>query len=878
MKISHTPPGFFMRFFRWYCHPGLVDHIEGDLLEVYTIRVKTLGKKRADIKYIIDVITLLRPGIIRSFQVNKSLTTSGMYKNYIKIGWRNAMQAKFFSLVKILGLSVGLTSCMLIFLFTKDEMSYDQFHDNKDQIYRVIQSWQFGNDPPNVIGVSNAIIGEAFAKDIPEVETFVRVNGTDVTIKKGDDTFNEVPLFVDSNFFSVFSFPLLNGNPATALTDLHSAVVSQDFAERYFGTTEAIGQPVDVKVDDEFETFTVTAVISNPPHNSSLKPHLLLPFLYYENRFNSNKAWFGGSMNTFLVIQPGADIPVVEAKMQRLFDSHVTEKVAQVLQERGVVLKITLALQHLTDIHLSTMVGPEEGMTEGSKPAYSYILSTIAIFILLIACINFVNLTVGQSIRRGKEVGIRKVVGGTRQQLARQFLVESMLVSSMAFVMAFVATAAIVPLFNDFTDRNLSISNLADGYLYGGFALLLMLTAFTAGFYPSLVLSAFSPVKALYTKQKLMGKNNFSKSLVVVQFALSIFLITATIVINTQVDFLAEADLGYDSRNLVRIEIPGSTSSEVLPQLFKNELAPNPNILSVAAKHGGRSITSVKVDGKVFVIENNKIDDNFFPTFRIPIISGRNFSPAYPSDSMHSVIVNETFVKEAGWKANEAVGKVINFMNNDDKPPVTVVGVIRDYHFSSLKQKIGPALYTMNPNFNFGQIWVRISPEDVRGTLSSLERSYKKLVPLFPYTYQFIDEINAANYVTESKLKQIIIVASAIFILISCMGLLGLVMLSIEQRIKEIGVRKVLGAAVSRIITLIANEFAVVICIAFIVAIPIAFYVLDTWLQEFAYRIALRWWMFALAGVLVMALALLIVCVQAIKAAYVNPIQHLRSE
>jgi ABC-type antimicrobial peptide transport system permease subunit len=878
MNIRATPPRIFMRFFRWYCHPGLADHIEGDLLEVYIIRVKRLGKKRADIHFIIDVMSLFRPGIIRSFQSNQSLTTYGMYKNYLKIGWRNVMQARFFSFVKVLGLSIGLTACMLIMLFTKDEMSYDQFHENKNQIYRVIQKWQFGNDEPRMIGVSNAVIGEAFGKEIPEVEAFVRVNGTDVTVKRGDDIFNEVPLFVDANFFSIFSFPMLEGNPATALKDLRSAVVSEEFAHKYFGTTEVIGQTLEVKVDDEFDIFTVTGVVSNSPNNSSLKPSLLLPFFYFENQFNDNKEWFGGSMNTFLLLQPGADIDRVQAKMQKLFDKNIKEKLATVLQERGVVLTITLALQRLTDIHLSTIAGPDNGMTEGSKPAYSYILSTIAGFILLIACINFINLTIAQSLKRGKEIGIRKVVGGTRHQLVRQFLIESLLVSSIAFGIAMIATTAIIPLFNGFANKSLSMSHLSDGYFYGACAFLLVMTAFTAGFYPSLVVSAFSPVKALYTKQKVMGKNYFSKSLVLVQFALSIFLITGTIVINSQMNFLSGAYLGYDSRNLVRIDIPGNASSDVLPQQFKNELAGNPKVSSVAAKHGGRSITSVKVDGKVIQIENNKIDDNFFTTFRIPIISGRNFSPAYPSDSIHSVIVNETFVKEAGWKLNEAVGRVIHFMNNDDKPPVTVVGVIRDYHFSPLKEKIGPAVFSMNPNFNFGQIWVRISAEDIRGTLSSLERSYKKLVPLFPYTYKFMDDINASNYATESKLKQIIIIASGIFILISCMGLLGLVMLSIEQRIKEIGIRKVLGAAVSRIIALISTEFAIVIGVAFIVAIPIAYFVLDTWLQEFAYRITLQWWMFALAGVLIMTLAILIVCLQALKAAFVNPVKLLRSE
>ena len=871
------PSRFFLKFFRWYCHPKMQDYIEGDLMEVYDVRLKTLGKRKADLKFIIDVLLLFRPGIIRPTEGYKNLNNFGMYKSYFKIGWRNLMHSKLFSFIKILGLSVGLTVCMLIFLFTKDEISYDQFHDNKDQIYRIVQNWQFGNDPQHVFGGTNATVGESLKNEIPEVQDYVRVKTDDITVKKGNAVFHENPLFVDSNFFSIFTFPLIDGDPATALNDLHDVVISKELAQKYFGSTDVIGQTLELKVFDKSEIFTVTALVSSSPLNSSLKIDMLLPFLYYDNH-NTVEGWFGGSLNTFLLLVPGADIHAVEEKMQALFQKNIKERLDRVLEEKGVPLTIKVNLQALTDIHLSTKAAPDHGLTDGSNPAYSFILSTIAVFILLIACINFINLTVAQSLKRSKEIGIRKVVGSTRQQLVRQFLTESLLVSSIAFVIAIIATIGVIPFFNEFANKKLSISYLSDVYLYGGGALLLIVTALTAGFYPSLVLSAFRPVKALYERQKIMGNNYFSKALMVLQFALSIFLIIGTIVINSQMNFLSRADLGYDSNNLVGIDIPGGTSSNPLPEQFKNELAGNPKIVSVAARHRGRNITSVKVDGKIIEIENNKIDNSFFSTFRIPVISGRNFSPEYPSDSTHSVIINESFVEEAGWKLSEAVGKTVNFMNDDNKQPVTVVGIIRDYHFVSLKEKITPALFTMNPEFSFGQIWVRISPEDVPGTLSSLERSYKKLVPLFPYTYQFMDEINARNYAVESKLKQIIAVASMLFILISCMGLLGLVMLSIDQRIKEIGIRRVLGAAVSGIVTLISREFVIVICMAIVVAMPVGYFVLDKWLQEFAYRIDLHSWMFALAGALVMALALLIVCLQAIKAALVNPVKNLRSE
>jgi putative ABC transport system permease protein len=800
-----------------------------------------------------------------------------MYKSYFKSGWRSLMRSKFFSIVKIFGLSIGLTACMLIFLFTRDELSYDRFHDNKEQLYRIIQTWQFGGDAPRIFGGANATVGEALANEIPEVRNYVRVKSDNVTAKRGDQVYNENPLFVDSNFLSVFTFPLINGDPATALSDLHNVVISKELALKYFGAVDVIGQTLEIKVGDKPDIFTVSALISSSPHNSSMKTDMLLPFLYYDNQ-NSVKGWFGGSMNTFLLLAEGADVQAVEVKMQALFQKNIKERIDKVMAEKGVELKIDVSLQPLTDIHLDTKAGHDHGLTDGSNPAYSFILSTIVVFLLAIACINFVNLTVAQSLKRSKEIGIRKVVGSSRKQLIAQFLAESLLVTFIAFVIAIIVTIVIIPFFNQLVNKQLSISYLSDIYLYGGGALLLVVTAFTAGFYPALVLSSFRPVKVLYEKPKLTGKNIFSRALIVLQFALSIFLIIGTFTIRKQVNFLSTADLGYDSKNLVCIDIPEGPFGNALPDQFKNELASNPNIVSVAARQSGRHITSVKVEGRIIEIEDVRIDDNFFPTFRIPVIFGRNFSSRHPSDPSQSVIVNESFVREAGWKLTEAVGKQVDFMKDDNKQPVIVVGIIKDYHFMSLKEKIKPALFTMNPGFSFGQIWVRMGGGDVSGTLSSLERSYKKLVPLFPYNYQFIEEVNARNYTTESKLKQVIVIASTLFMLISYMGLLSLVMLSIDQRIKEIGIRRLLGARVSGIVALISRDFVMIICVATVIAIPAGYYVLGIWLQEFAYRINLDPWIFASAAAVVLALALLIISLQTIKAALDYPAQNLRSE
>jgi putative ABC transport system permease protein len=801
-----------------------------------------------------------------------------MIKNYFKTAFRNLWRNKTFSVIKILGLSIGLTVCMLIFLYTKDELSYDQFHKNKAQLFRIIQNLKFGADAPQTIGITTPAVGEAFAAEIPEVKQYVRINGESVTVKKNNnDVLTEQCMYVDDNFFKIFTFPLLQGNKATALKDPHSIVLSKNTAIKYFGTDDAIGETMQIKKGDEFENYTVSAIAENSPQNSSIKADMYLRMRINPDQQAGADAWLGGNLNTFLLLSPGANVHAVENKMQTLFDRKTKDFIAKAEKEQGMTFSAKLLLQPLTDIHLAEKAGADNGLSDGSKSTYSEILSYIAIFILVIACINFINLAVAQSLKRSKEIGIRKVIGGTRSQLIRQFLAESFLVSLVSFVIAIILTVSILPFFNELANKKISLSYLSDIWLYAGYFLLLLITSFMAGFYPSLVLSAFQPVKVLYGRQKMLGRNLLTKGLIVLQFALAIFLIIGTVAINRQVTYLLHKDLGYNSSNLVLLKLPYSNLSDRLPALFKNELAGQKNILSIAARNGGRSISGATANGKNLVIENNKIDDKYLPTFQIPVIAGRNFSPDYPSDSGNSVIVNETFVKEAGWKLSNVVGQTIHAMD-DQKKALTIIGVIKDYNFTSLKEKITPELFSMDPIMSYGQVWIKINPTDVPQTLALLETTYKKLVPFYPYSYDFMDDLNKKNYETEAKWKQIISIASGLFIFISCIGLLGLVMLSIEQRTKEIGIRKVLGAAIPRIMLLVSKEFIVLISIAFVIAIPVGYYYIYKWIENFAYRINIGWWMFGIAGALVITIALVTISFQTLKAAVANPVKSLRTE
>ncbi len=796
-----------------------------------------------------------------------------MFKNYITIAWRNLLRNKIFSIIKITGLSLGLMVCILIMLYTKDEVSYDRFHANISRLYRITQTWEMGKDEPAKLGITNAILGEEFQKSIPEIQEFVRVNGTSVTVKKGKDVFSERPMAVDWNFFQMFSFDLISGDPTTALKDLNSVVLTKESAKKYFGTMDVIGKLMEIKLQDKFENFVVTGLAKDAPENSTIKYSFLLPFEYWR-RIGQN-GWIGGSLTTFALLAPKASPAIAEKKMQELFDRHTKTEIDEAREKQGLSLKITLGLQPLHDVHLNKDFGTDNGLADKSSPIYSYILSYIAVFILIIACINFINLALAQSLKRSKEIGVRKVVGGSRAQLIKQFLMESLVVSAIAFAIAILLVITVLPFFNELANKKLSLSYLSDFSLYAGYFLLLLVTAFIAGFYPSLVLSAFQPVKVLYSRQKLMGRNWLTKGLVVLQFALAVFLIIGTLAVNSQLNFLSKRDLGYDSKNLVRIQLPYFGEDRGASAL-RYELSKQSFVTDVALRNGGVNITGIKAGGKQLEIDLNKIDEHFFKTFRIPLKAGRNFSPAHPSDTNSAVIVNEAFVKAAGWTNETAIGKPVRF--NEAKVNHTIIGVIRDYHYRSLKTKITPQLFSMDPHSSFGQVWVKIKQDNIPRSLASIETIYKKINPLFPYDYQFIDAMNAENYKSEKKWKEIIGIAATLFIFISCIGLFGLVLLSIEQRTKEIGIRKVLGAAISRIFLLISKDFLWLVIIAFLIAVPAGYYAVSKWLEDFPYRIEIGWWIFLVAGLLILVISLATISFQAVRAALTNPVKNLRTE
>lgn len=795
-----------------------------------------------------------------------------MLKNYLIIALRTLWRNKFFSLVNILGLSVGVACCMLIFLYAKDEISFDRFHTNKENIYRVTADATYANGNKSQMGSTGMMPGPAFKKDIPDVVDFLRIKPTFFTVKNKNEVFEQEGIFADENLFTFFSFPLLYGDSKTALSNIRSIVISEDMAEKYFGKKDAVGDLLNISFGEGFEPFVVSGIAKKSPQNSSLKIDMVLPMAYDQLK-DKDTHWTNFYLNTFVSLKPGSTVKAVEAKMGQVYTIEAGEEIKELEAKYATKEDVVYHLQPLLKMHLDTEYLVDNGLTGSSNPMYSYILIGIAAFVLLIACINFINLTIARSLKRAKEIGIRKVIGSQRRQLIFQFLGESFTLSFLAFVSAALLAYTTLPFFNLLANKQLAFSYLLDIKLITGYMALFIVTGMLAGFYPALVLSGFKPVETLYGKLRFSGKNYLSKSLVVFQFTLSTFLIIATITLYSQFSYLTNFDLGYDSKNIVSVNTSKLSSKKL--GLLKNELYKNTAIKIVSADQGGSRTTTAHINGtKDIDFSFVHIDEDYLRLFKIPVISGRNFSKEIASDSVNAVLINETFAKNAGWK--KPLGEIVDFFYNAKK--CRVIGVVKDYHFETLESKMRPQLFTLEPAYKFRHVYVKIGQFNKVNALHHIEKTFKTLNPDTPYNYSFVDSDNEEIYASEAKWKQIIAFASLLTIFISCMGLFGLAALSAEKRAKEIGIRKVLGASVRSIVQKISGEFVKLVAIASCISVPLAWWAMNKWLENYPYRIELKMTTFCLTLILVSLIAFLTVSYQAIKAAISNPVKSLRTE
>lgn len=797
-----------------------------------------------------------------------------MLKNYFKIAFRNLQRNKVYSFINIAGLSMGLACAMLILLYVKDEVSYDRFHANVNNIYRVVTYNKDIEGHQRKDGNTGYMQGPLFKGNVPGIQTFVRIQSGTEDMKTGEEIHSQDLLYVDSSFFNVFSFPLISGNAKTCLTAPHTIVISEAAAKKQFGTTDALGKIIMLRDDSVFAPYQVTAVAKKLPQNSSIQFDYLLPIKVPAGQGVDKEDWFNFFLNTFVVVNQQANVQQVETQMQKFYIADSKEALKAMKEQYGdIVGSSRYMLQPFTDMHMSTELPAQNGLINASNPMYAYILSGIALFILLIACINFINLTVARSIKRSKEIGIRKVVGGDRKQLIFQFLGESFFLCIIAFLLAVCLVQLILPVFNNLANKALELSYLFDLKLVGGYIILFVITGLLAGFYPALVLSGYKPVETLYSRFNLTGKNYLQKSLVILQFTLASFLIIATFTIYAQFNFLTSEKLGYDDSNLLVVNKDALSHSQAA--VFERELAKLPAIVGATAKNGGQWQTGAKTgNDSIMHFQYETVDASYLPLLKIPIVQGRNFSADFPADSTNSVIVNEAFVKKAGW--TNPIGELVNFWYKNEL--YHVIGVVKDYHFNALNEKIEPQLFTMKNSNQFGSLFIKIKAGAETAALKDVQKTFKAFFPVSPYSYVFKDQQNRNSYEAENKWKQIMLFGAGLTIFISCIGLFGLAVLSAEKRRKEVGIRKVLGASVNSVVTILSRDFVKLVIIALVIAIPLSWMAASKWLENYPYRITLSWPMFAIAGMLVILIALLTVSTQAIKAAMANPVSSLRTE
>lgn len=802
-----------------------------------------------------------------------------MIKNYFKIAWRSLLKQKGFSFINIFGLAAGMACSLLIFLFVKDETSYDRFHHDASQIYRVVKD--FVNDDGSRLpdATTPPALAPAMQKDIPEVAITTRVFpgwGANFLIKYGDKKINEDKLYrVDSSFFDVFTFPFVHGNAKDAFKEVQSIVLTESSAKRYFGNDNPVGKTLQI---DRLGNLMVTGVIKDVPHAS----HFHFDFLISTRKFGGNidADWGFYNFYTYAKLKPNSDITAFTKKVQDVYKSNTTD---------GANI---FYVQPLTDIHLTSNLKWE--LEPNSDKLYVYVFTIIGIFILLIAGINYVNLATAKASVRAKEIGVRKVTGALRSSLIGQFLVESVITCFLAAVLAVIFAQLLLPVANALTLKQLTVIGNPGvlGYMLAGVLLLGMI----AGFFPAIYLSSFKPIavlKGLKVSEK--GTLSLRKTLVVVQFTISIVLIIGVLIISQQMRYLQSAKLGLNKEQVMVVKnADAMTAAE--RNVFQNTLLQVQEVKKVATSDGvvgGQNWTnsmSVKGSQNSQLVNFLNVSYDFLDVLGIEMKEGRSFSSQFPADTLNngipggpleqnigSIILNETAVKDLGVTA-PAVGKQILWGSDADTMYyVTIVGVAKDFHFTSLRNEIKPFAFVNNSN-RAANFTIKLSIDNVQSSLAQIENTWKKFLSERAFEYYFLDETYAKLYQSEERFQKVFISLVILGIIIACLGLLGLATFSAQQRVKEIGVRKVLGASVPHVVALLSKDFLKLVLIALVLAIPIAWYLMNEWLKDFAYRVDIQWWIFLIAAISAIIIALLTMSFQAIKAALANPVKSLRTE
>jgi ABC-type antimicrobial peptide transport system permease subunit len=790
-----------------------------------------------------------------------------MLKNYLIVAVRNILRHKVYSFINLTGLAVGMACCTLLLLWVQDELSYDRFHENADDIYRVVQNIKFA-DRSATWAITQGPLGPSLKKDFPEIINTARTKPLEfITLGYKDKTFDETILLADGSIFEMFSFPLLKGDPRTALANPHSIVLAKEMAEKYFGIENPLGKTITVKIYELGSyPFLVTGVMRKLPHNSSLKPKFIIPFVFGKELGATVDEWGNSFIQTFIQLQKNTAYQEVVSKISGyLFDKPTIERDSR------------LDLQPLKRIHLYSNYDFDAAHGD---IAQVIVLSLVAALILLAACINYMNLATARAAGRAREVGMRKVLGAVKTDIVKQFFAESILLAFLALLLAIMLVDLLLPVYNNLVNKELSWMSLNSFVMIIGVLLIALFTGIVSGSYPALFIAAFKPVRILRgALQSGARYSTFRKILIVVQFSLTILLIICTAIAASQVNYLQEKKLGYDRELMLLVSLRGGVRKKFAS--IKHELLKHPNILNVTVSsslpshwyHFSNSLWHWEGQDpdEEILFRGLTVGDDFFETFDMQIVNGRSFSKKFPTDKTEAVIVNEAAVK--AMRMDAPIGNRLT----KDGQQYTIVGVVKNYHFRSLHHNIEPIilLYREDPG---GVLAAKLRSDDLSKTTSFIEKLWDKFEPEYPVIYGFVDELLNDLYSSEKQTEKIFRYFSFLAVFIAGLGLFGLASFIIEQRVKEIGIRKASGASLVSIVVLLTKDFTKWVLAANLIAWPLAYLSMNHWLQNFSYRITLTPWPFLFAAALALVIALITVMYQTVKAAMADPVKALRYE
>ena len=804
-----------------------------------------------------------------------------MFKNYFKTAFRNLLRYKGFAFINFLSLTIGIIGCLVIGLFVWDEQKFDKNIPNGENIYRLYEERTDNNGVTYNTPVP-PVYTDFIQRQYPEVDTTTRIMmlGDRFLLESGKSQgYEEKGWFVDPSFLHFFSLNLRQGDPANALTKPASIILNEELASKYFGTENPVGKTILINKD----TLEVTGVLGSLPSHFHLKFRYLLPIAAVNVPAERMQSWGWHQFYSYVRLKPGTDVQQVQDKLQ----AHIRKEILPKESQDGTVYMPKF--QPLADIYLKSADFVYDNAARGNE-TYVKALSVIALFVLAIACFNFINLATARSLRRAKEIGVRKVVGADRKQLVFQFIGETVLLSLLSMVLAMIATLLIVPLLNNFTGKSISFNPITTPLL--GLLMLAsgVLIGILAGIYPALVLSGFQPIKVLKNMKLTTNRSWLRPALVVVQFSLSVLLIVCTLIVYRQTKYLNDKDLGFSKDQVMYFNVNNEVSQKL--DAFKSELKQQPNVYAVTSGYGmpgdafaGESVTLPTNEGEKKVAVSQFIGDHdYVKTLGLRLVAGRDFSRDRSTDVREAFIINETAAKAFGFKSPQAaLGQAIHWDEwepTDSTQPVKrgkVIGVVKDFHYKSLHEKVTASIIQLYPQVT-ATVAIKLRSSDMSSSIANINNIWKRYAPGFPLDYKFVDETYGKMYSSEEKLSTLLWIFAIMAIVVGCMGLFGLAAFSAEQRTKEIGIRKVLGADVLNIMGLLSKNFLVLVAIAAVIALPIAWWAMNNWLDDFPYRQEISWWIFGVAIVAALLIAFITVSFQSIKAATVNPVKSLRTE